>query len=165
VVDTIKRYSDGKTDFTVLDIGACDGKMLSVIKDCFPEAQCFGVEPERVFVEAVSDKRIKVVYGEVENFIFPEESVDFVILSSVLEHIKEPEKILGYAIRLLRRSGKIILLNVVGFYDRLAVLLGVKNDDHIKNYAASELKDMLKVINVLSQKKLLFYYLTVAEKQ
>jgi len=168
VYKVIKKYFDN-SGVKILDVGACDGKMLSYIKDRIPSAECYGIEPIEEFVKANTDTRISLHIGCAEKIDFFDNSFDLVILSSVLEHIRDPQKCLIEVARVLKPKGKLVLLTVIPWYERLVVKLGIKKDDHFQNFTLPQLNEMVKKFGfkILEAKKMkfpLFYQLTVAEK-
>lgn len=167
IYELLKKYTDGR-NFRILDVGCCDGKMLSYIKDRIPESECYGIEPEEKFLLHGNDKRIKLFRGKAEQLCFPDEHFDFVIASSVAEHVEEPDKMFSEIYRVLKPNGKFIWLFVVPFYEKLAVMLKVKKDDHYRNYS---MQDALKILYMHGLKDieyrrlpLLFYQVLVATK-
>jgi demethylmenaquinone methyltransferase/2-methoxy-6-polyprenyl-1,4-benzoquinol methylase len=164
----IRKYFDNDR-IKILDVGSCDGKMLSYIKDRLPFAECYGIEPKEEFIKSAEDTRICLKVGVAEKIDFPDNSFDVVILSSVLEHIKEPQRCLNEVRRVLKPMGKFILLTVVPEYESLAVKLGIKKDDHFQNFSLSLVNEMVEKAGfiIIESKKLkfpLFYQLTIGEK-
>lgn len=168
VYKTILKYSDSN-EIKILDIGSCDGKMLSYIKDRIPYCECYGIEPEEKFIKNLKDDRIKIFHTDAENLNFPNLYFDFIILSLVIEHIKEPDRCLRVSYDKLKLNGKIILITVVPFYEKISVLLGIKKNDHYRNFNLSEISSLLENcgFKILSNRQMLlplFYQLTVGEK-
>lgn len=139
----LRQYAPGNPAPAVLDIGACDGRMLSYIKDRVPGAVCEGVEPDPRFLDKVSDARIRVREGRAERLDFPDGTFDLAVMSSVLEHIEDEGAGLAEARRVLKPGGALFLITVFPAYERLSVFLGVKKNDHFRNYTLAGLRAAL----------------------
>jgi 2-polyprenyl-3-methyl-5-hydroxy-6-metoxy-1,4-benzoquinol methylase len=88
----------------LLDIGAGRGEVLKVARDEGWEA--VGVEVSPTFAEhAARYSGAEVRREPVERCGFEAGSFDAVILSAVLEHLYEPDAVVGEVARLLRRGG------------------------------------------------------------
>ncbi|OGS35155.1 MAG: hypothetical protein A2293_09145 [Elusimicrobia bacterium RIFOXYB2_FULL_49_7] len=169
VYNLIQKYSDKESE-KILDIGTCDGHMLSFLKDKMPSAECFGIEPQKEFVDVVADGRISVTSGSAEQMTFPADSFDFVIMSSVIEHVEKPERSLAEVRRVLKKDGKFILITVMPAYEWATVRFGIKQDDHYRSFKLHEInqfvqKTPMKVVESRNFLFPLFYQLTVGEKQ
>ncbi len=136
--ELVGRYAAGRGELSVLDIGACDGAMLSFIKDRFPCARCVGVEPEESFLSGPADQRITLLRGRGEELDLPPGSFDVALLSSVLEHVERPEEMLRRVLAALKPGGSLIMLTVLPAYERLTVGTGFKKNDHFRNYNRGE---------------------------
>lgn len=168
VLSAISRYACGSA-FSVLDVGACDGGMLYSIKEAYPGAVCRGVEPEPGFLPEKGPAGVEVAQGRAERLPYPAASFDFAVVSSVIEHVADPEAALGELLRVLKPGGKAVVITVIPAYERLAVLLRVKKDDHFRNYRPAEIAALLsrKGFRIAESRSLVvpfFYWLTVAEK-
>ena len=144
VYDRLRLYCPGNEAPAVLDIGACDGRMLSYLKDRLPEARCEGVEPDPRFLARVSDPRVRVRAGRAEDLDFPDGTLDFVVMSSVLEHVEGEAAGLAEARRVLKPGGALCVIAVLPLYEKLTVLTGFKKSDHFRNYSLPELKAALE---------------------
>lgn len=169
VYDVIRKNLNGHQEIKILDIGACDGKMLSYIKRRIPQVVGIGIEIEKNFIGAVCDKNIRVIASSAENLPFTDKEFDFVINSISLEHIEKDEESLQEVCRVLKDGGKFILLTVMPFYHRLTVLSGYKKDEHFHNYSQSAAEKLFKKIGfrIIEKRKFyfpLFYQLVVGEK-
>ena len=137
-----RRFPGGK--ISILDIGACDGRMLSCLKDGLPEAECAGVEPDRRFIDACADARVRLVQGGAERLPFGNGSFDAAIMSSVIEHIEDLPAALKEVRRVLRPGGVLAVISVFPAYEKLSVLIGHKRSDHFRNYTLAEAAGVLE---------------------
>lgn len=168
VLAALSRHAPG-SEFSVLDVGACDGGMLAAIKRAYPGALCHGVEPEPGFLPEKAPEGVEIVRGSAERLGYGAAAFDFAVVSSVIEHVGDPDAAFEEILRVLKPGGKAVVITVIPAYERLAVLLGVKKDDHLRNYRPGEMAALLsgKGFRIAESRNLVtpfFYWLTVAEK-
>ena len=140
-VDVLKRYIPKlKSDSKILEIGYGTGDLLHELSQKYPNAQLTGVE---VVKEAIilyktrfaKDRNVKLVLANVEEKLpFYKKEYDVVILSHVLEHIKDERKFLNKILDVLAISGIIIV----------AVPDWGESDLHYRQYNKKELKKIAK---------------------
>ncbi len=169
VFDCLRAAAPGNESPSVLDIGACDGRLLSYIKDRLPGAACEGIEPDQRFYAKASDPRIRVRPGRAEKLDFPDASFDFAFMSSVLEHVEDAAAGLAEARRVLKPGGALCVIAVFPLYEKMTVLTGMKKSDHFRNYSLPELKAALSAagFSVVKAEPMpfpLFYNLALARK-
>lgn len=107
LINEIKR--EKTEDFTVLEVGCDCGVNLMQIKNRFPNAKLFGLEINPVAAKIASGFG-EVLCGNIEdyNLLFEQKSFDYIIFGDVLEHLRNPEGVIGYCKRFLKLQGKII---------------------------------------------------------
>jgi SAM-dependent methyltransferase len=147
----IRRYLPKRNDLEVLELG-CG----------YRAAQLIALEPKlkrgigvdfQIAPELQTLERFTFYQGAIEEILpkLESESLDVVMLISVLEHLVEPEFAIRYAWRLLRPSG-VLLVNVptwIGkrFLELSAFRLGfspkVEIDDHKMYYGKRDLWPLL----------------------
>lgn len=95
--------------FTVLEIGCDCGANLMQIKNSYPKAEMFGVEINPKAAEIAS------AFGEIAceniedyNLPYEKKSFDYILFGDVLEHLRNPEKVIAYCRQYLKPQGKII---------------------------------------------------------
>jgi len=148
---TIRRYMPSRNDLEVLELG-CGYRAAQLIA-LEPKLKRgigvdFQIAPELQMLE-----RFTFHQGAIEEIMpkLDSESLDVVMLISVLEHLVEPEFTIRYAWRLLRPSG-LLLVNVptwVGkrFLELSAFRLGfspkLEIDDHKMYYGKRDLWPLL----------------------
>lgn len=107
LVNAIDRQRD--EEFTVLEIGCDCGANLAEVKKFFPKAKLFGLEinPNAAKIAAGLGE---VLVGNIEDYNLPytEQFFDYILFGDVLEHLRDPEQVVGYCKRFLRPQGKII---------------------------------------------------------
>ena len=111
----------------VLEIGCGDGRLanvLSIRKKC----RVFCVEKDFKMARIGNNKCVEILNIDIENAGLPYEtgSFDCIVLGNVLEHFKEPSKILTDLKKYLSEKGFIIysVPNIVNWYSRLTILSG-----------------------------------------
>ncbi len=111
----------------VLEIGCGDGRLaniLSIRKKC----RVFCVEKDFKMARIGNNKCVEILNIDIENTGLPYEigSFDCIVLGNVLEHFKEPSKILADLKKYLSEKGFIIysVPSIVNWYSRLTILSG-----------------------------------------
>ncbi len=69
----------------------------------------YGVEPAKGMAELARKRGIKVKIGTAEDIPFPKEKFDSVLLSTVLSYVKDAQKAVNEAYRILRPGGHIVV--------------------------------------------------------
>ena len=97
VVDKLKKVVDVNLDPKVLDIGCAEGTLLKTIKNEYPRAQLFGLEPDSNFAQyARNNTNATIGVGDFQTLQNEEVYRDFdlVTVTHVLEHILDPKEFL-----------------------------------------------------------------------
>ncbi|GFI46160.1 ubiquinone biosynthesis O-methyltransferase [Lachnospiraceae bacterium] len=107
LVHAIQRQRDEA--FTVLEIGCDCGANLVRIKNLFPKARLYGVEINPTSA-AIASGFCQVLSANVEECCLPYsgQSFDYILFGDILEHLRDPEKVVGYCRHLLKHGGKIV---------------------------------------------------------
>ena len=100
-----------KEGFKVLEIGAGYGETLRYLKESKGAKEAIGVDLN--YDESKKDAYIQIdnfIFGDIEELSLDEYSnyFDVIILADVLEHLKEPEKVLKKLKKNLKKDGEII---------------------------------------------------------
>lgn len=107
IVELIKRHP--KVRFRVLDIGCGLGGTLQEIGNRYPRAELYGAEINQAVVD-IASHYLNVCCADIEQDEIPfETKFDYIILADILEHTKEPEKVLLKLKKYLTSSGAFII--------------------------------------------------------
>jgi ubiquinone/menaquinone biosynthesis C-methylase UbiE len=136
-LDQIKS-SAGKR---IVDIGCGDGA-LTYLFSRQKEAHVIGVDSS---IEAINfarektrgAKNIEFIIASAYNLPFADDSIDYIISSDVIEHLKQPEKMLLEIKRAYGGNGKVIITTPIKFTERPLDKM------HVYEYFESELKTLL----------------------
>lgn len=111
----------------VLEIGCGDGRLanlLSIKKNC----RVYCVEKDPAMAAIAKSKCVEIHSIDIENIELPYETgfFDCIILGNVLEHMKEPSKILKDLKKCLSENGFLIysVPSIVNWHSRLTILSG-----------------------------------------
>lgn len=96
--------------FNYLDIGCSTGMHLQAIKNIFPNANLYGIEPGDEFRLFCKEKDLNV-FESLEEFYLQDIKIDAVCLSHVLEHISDPVNFLKQ-INHIQNTNGILLIEV-----------------------------------------------------
>ena len=96
-----------KSEFSVLDVGCGDGFFLDRIKEAFPSANTFGIEPDATAARIVGMSH-GIFNGFIEDFK-TDKKYDLIISSHVIEHLADPVNFLRNVSKFLNVGGKIII--------------------------------------------------------
>lgn len=142
MLDMANRHK-GVEGLSVLDIGAADGIMLARFKKDLGAGICVGIEPSWDFIKA-NATGMPIIRGIAENLPFKEGVFDLVTAASVLDHMRDAVAFLKECSRVLKKDGIVEISLVSPFYDKLAVMLGIKDADHTYHFTDKQLKEFLK---------------------
>jgi 2-polyprenyl-3-methyl-5-hydroxy-6-metoxy-1,4-benzoquinol methylase len=119
----------GSEALQILDVGCGAGGNAALMRRTNPAAKLFGITISAEEARVAADHFDKVWVCDVEEG-FPEElsrfQLDAIIFSHVLEHLRDPARVVAASTRLLRDGGSIFIAvpNVVNWRERWKLLLG-----------------------------------------
>lgn len=102
----LMKETDSNAPLQILDVGCGLGATMMGIQFRYPEARVYGVELNGE-VARLADKILDVMRGDIENVELPyaDGQFDYIIFSDVLEHLRNPETVLGKMRKYLKSSG------------------------------------------------------------
>ena len=119
---------------SILEMGPAEGVMTECLYGKFKEVSA--VEGSALFCESLREKfpGLRVIHALFEEFR-PEKRYDNIILGHVLEHVKEPVRILSQAREWLSPGGRIMAAvpNAHSLHRQAAVIMGLLKEEHELN--------------------------------
>lgn len=96
----------------ILDVGCHGGKFTSVIFKTISKAEIFGIDISRKAINYASNRypQINFQVGRAEKIPFPNSNFDLVTCFEVLEHLKNPPKVINEVKRILKKNGVFLIL-------------------------------------------------------
>lgn len=98
---------------TILEVGAGWGEIA--VELAIKGAVVIGIEPDEEKIEIsrllakIKEQDVKFVKGVGEELPYPDNHFEFVVCSTVLEHVDKPKKVLSEMIRVLKEDGVLYL--------------------------------------------------------
>ncbi|MBI1975591.1 MAG: class I SAM-dependent methyltransferase [Candidatus Vogelbacteria bacterium] len=102
----IRKYLPGARD--ALEVGASWGRYILQLRDFFG-FRIQGVELNKKMCELGRSKGIQMHEGTLEDAHLPDESLDVIIMSHVIEHLYDPRGTMREVFRILRPGGIVII--------------------------------------------------------
>jgi SAM-dependent methyltransferase len=104
-----------RTPSRVLDIGCGAGWSTLMMREAGHDAHGLDLHP-RHLVEAGAAAELPYIQGDAQNLPFEDGSFDAVAMYQTLEHVPEPERALRECLRVLRPSGRLMVVgpNLLG---------------------------------------------------
>ena len=130
----------------LLDVGAGNGDLIRMVERFGWRAE--GVDNDEAAVRTCKDQKLNVRLGTLEQQSYAAASFDAVVLRHVIEHISDPTRVLAECLRVLRSSGRIVIitpnLNAGGARLFGAAWRGLEPPRHLRVYTAPALCQLLQ---------------------
>lgn len=94
----------------IVDIGCGEGITLEKLVTLYPDKQIIGIDSEPENIEICQRHGLPVRYGTVFDLPIEDNSIDCALFFEVIEHLNEPEKALVEIRRVLKPSGRLVLI-------------------------------------------------------
>jgi ubiquinone/menaquinone biosynthesis C-methylase UbiE len=107
----------------------------------------FGIDPSEKMLDLARKRDLNVVNGFAENLPFPDESFDFAAFITSICFIKNPEKAIKEAYRILRKEGEIIIA-FIDKHSKLGQILD-KEKDSSKFYSVASFCSVSEIIKII----------------
>lgn len=97
----------------MLEIGCGNGYYLSLLNRLDFKLNLIGIDNDKVALKNakiyIKNKSVKLLYSDAESLPFPENNFDKIIMSEVIEHVENEERVLKEAYRVLKPGGIFVL--------------------------------------------------------
>lgn len=106
----IEQILADKKPSRLLEIGCGTGETLTFLKKLFPKAELYGVDLSSLAVEyAKSRNHLNIFKADAIKLPFKNNYYDLILFLDVLEHIKNDQKAVNEALRVLKPKGIIVI--------------------------------------------------------
>jgi len=129
----------------ILDVGCGAGLFFDALTG-FGHVE--GIESDAALVEQSGHWRQQIRIGELDDSFRPDELFDTILILDVLEHVPNPEQMLGSARRVLARNGRLVI--TVPAFD----CLWTSHDDlnhHLRRYTAETLRHTIREAGLVTE--------------
>lgn len=107
----------------------------------------FGIDPSEKMLDLARKRNLNVVNGFAQNLPFPDESFDFAVFITSICFIKNPDKAIKEAYRILRKEGEIIIA-FIDKHSKLGQILD-KEKDSSKFYSVASFCSVSEIIKII----------------
>lgn len=142
-----KKFINKKSDEIIADIGCGDGYLLAPLKNRY--SYYYAVEPSEIYKKINKNYKVKVLNESSENISIKNNSIDTIILSSVIQMVKDDSFLLSECNRILKNNGRILMtfpseyIFIKSKYKFLLIFFKFFNKEFPNNY--SEFKKKINV--------------------
>jgi SAM-dependent methyltransferase len=145
-VALFRRYVGGPAR-RVLDLGCRDGALTRAYAE---GNELVGVDADRDALAAAAELGIETHWADLDEPLpFDDASFDVVVAGELLEHLRDPSRLVSEARRVLRPGGSFVasVPNAYRFKNRLRFLLGRKPEDdptHLQMFSPADVRRLLE---------------------
>lgn len=144
-IELFRRYVGGPGR-KVLDLGCRDGALTRAYAE---GNELVGVDADREALEEAGKLGIETHWADLDAPLpFPDESFDVVVAGELLEHLRDPARLVDEAKRVLRPGGTLVasVPNAYRVKNRLRFLLGRRPEDdptHLQMFSPANVRALL----------------------
>ena len=149
----LKFLSAAEPPLRILDVGTADGYLGAILKN--RGHSLVGVEQDIAAAERARPYYDSFHVADVEHFEFPyRDEFDFILFADVLEHVRDPIRVLQRSLPTLKKSGELIisLPNIANIVIRLSLLTGrfdycergILDRTHLRFFTLAGIKKMIQ---------------------
>ena len=109
--------------YTMLDIGTADGLMLDRLKEKY-KVNCFGLDYDLRYLKSAQKRGLVVIQADGKKLPLCDNSFDIVISTAVFKHISGLEYLVAECHRVIKPSGKSVVIDPTPLGIYLGRLLG-----------------------------------------
>ncbi len=123
LIDLVRRHSP--RGGTLLDLGAAGGELGFALRDQFKRRIGFELSSDRM--ADLKGRLDQIVIADLENATRLPADVDAIVLADIIEHLREPQALLGLVRESLAGEGRafISVPNIANITVRIGLLLGI----------------------------------------
>lgn len=136
----------------VLEIGCATGYISRKLKE--NGCEVIGLEIDEESVRIAGSICDRIICGDIEIIQLPDEKFDVILLGDVLEHLKNPQKILRKLVKNLKSDGRVIISipNVAHLKIRAGLLFGrfnytkdgILDESHLRFFTYKSITNLIK---------------------
>ncbi|PIE34100.1 MAG: methyltransferase type 11 [Ilumatobacter coccineus] len=90
------RMLDGLTPRHILEVGAGEGHITSLLIERFPDAEVSGIDlPDDDLAAIWAEAKLPITFGDVTALDYDDHSIDLIIGMEMLEHVTDPQRALA----------------------------------------------------------------------
>jgi SAM-dependent methyltransferase len=149
----LKFLDDLQRPLKILDVGTADGYLGAALRQ--RGHYVVGVEKDEFLAKGAQPYYARFYLADLDTFDFPfEADFDFIIFADVLEHLREPEMVLGRSLSCLNSTGQVIISvpNIANLLIRIMLLFGkfdyqdrgILDRTHLRFYTLSSFNALLQ---------------------
>jgi 2-polyprenyl-3-methyl-5-hydroxy-6-metoxy-1,4-benzoquinol methylase len=145
-MELFRRYV-GAPGRRVLDLGCRDGSLTRAYAS---GNEIVGVDADREALAAAAKHGIETHWADLDDpLVFDEASFDVVVAGELLEHLRDPGRLVGDVRRVLRPGGTFVasVPNAYRLKNRLRFLLGREPEDdptHLQMFSPGDVRKLLR---------------------
>ncbi len=132
----------------ILDIGCGSGDFLLFMHS--KGWNVTGIDSDLKAVQRAKGKGLNVIKGNLLDQNFQNESFDAIVLSHVIEHLYDPNKILNECMRILKKGGKLVIatpnIESLGHFIFRQNWRGLEPPRHINLFSISSLNNLINKV-------------------
>jgi len=102
-----KKFIKKNSDEIIADIGCGDGYLLAPLKNRY--SYYYAVEPSEIYKKINKNQKVKVLNESSANISIKNNSIDTIILSSVIQMVRDDSFLLSECNRILKNDGRILM--------------------------------------------------------
>jgi len=156
-----------KNDKTIVDVGCGEGITLGRMKERYPASKVFGIDFLNENISICRKYNLDVVRGDIYNLSdINSGSIDAIIFMEVIEHLDYPDIAMGEIHRILKKSGKVIIVFPNDVVFKVARILTFRFKEafydvgHKRQWSPQEIQEFIKShgFDIVVKKNIPFYF-------
>ncbi len=158
VLEQIRAAIKPTRAMRVLDLGCGPGIVTAAIAPDVKEVIAYDLTPEMVDkarkkCEESGLKNVRFEVGSAEQLPFEKESFDCVVTRLTIHHFLDPHRVMNEVARVTRRSGKVVVTDVVSSENESEATLHnaleiLRDPTHVRMLPTSEMLELLKSVGL-----------------